>query len=418
MLPLSLLAYSLRDGTLLPHYLTPRDATWVRLLIDELDALTGRTHGDAARILADKTLHLASRHAIPIAAVRAVQHLLQRLWRTHPGASTPEVVALAPGPSAVGAARARVSSRKIRRVVFDVGKNRATPRDEVIRRAAKILGISAEQVSDGLFADSGSERRLSAPPVEPSPYAIIDAHNFALVQEFLLRSEQVVVNVGGHAAPVLRVAKQKGLMYSFALGPRGAVITLPGPVSLSHQAVRYGRALGGLLPVIATLPDWSLEAKCWLGAKTAHFEADSLDPIVAPAPQDIDNAVERRLFNDFRRLGSRWAIAHAAEPLQGTGFAFFPDFTFERGMDRVLVEIIGFHTSSYIEAKLEALRNAGISSVLLCVDDTLACSERATIDVPQVFPFEKRIEVGKLLRAIERVAANRDRAPDSDQPSS
>jgi hypothetical protein len=302
--------------------------------------------------------------------------------------------------------------------VFELGKDPATPRDDVLRRAATVLGISVEQVSEGLFADRVSERRLSAPIEEPSPYDVIDAHNFGLVQEFLLRSEEVVVHVGAHAAPVLRVAKQKGLMYSFALGPRGAVITLPGPVALFRQSVRYGRALARLLPSVAAVPDWSLEAKCLLGAKRARFEADALDPIVAGAVKETDNLVERRLFNDFRRLGSSWSIAHATAPLQGTGFTFFPDFTLDRGMDRVLIEIIGFHTPAYLEAKVDALRNAGLSSVLLCVDDTLACSERANVTAPEIFHFQKRVEVGKLLRAIEQVSTNRDAPPDSDQPSS
>jgi predicted nuclease of restriction endonuclease-like RecB superfamily len=406
MLPLHLLAYSLRDGTLHPHYLTPRDAPWVRLLIDELDALTGRTQGDATRILSPKSQQIAADYATPVAAVRAVQHILQGVWRAHPATSP-----------ASAFRSARVSSRKIRRVVFELGADASTPREEVIRRAAKVLKISAEQVSEKLFADKASERRLSAPLEEPSPYAIIDAHNFGLVREFLLRSEGVVVNVGAHGAPVLRVAKQKGLMYSFALTARGAVITLPGPVSLFRQTVRHGRALAALLPAVASIPEWSLEATCLIGGKRAHFEADALDPIVAPAMKDVDNPVERRLFDDFRRLGSSWSIAHATEPLRATGLTLFPDFTLERGMDRVILEIIGFHTSAYLESKLEALRNAGISSVLLCVDDALACAERAKVTAPEVLYFQKRVEVGKLLRAVERVAG-RDAAPDSDQPSS
>ncbi|HMI82851.1 MAG TPA: DUF790 family protein, partial [Polyangiaceae bacterium] len=383
---------------------------------DELDALTGRTQGDAALILAAKAQKIAADHATPIAAVRSAQHILERLWRAQPAQPLHPAASSASRASAPRATR--VPSREIRRVVFELGATRATPRDEVIRRAAKILNISPEQVSERLFADSASERRLSAPAEEPTPYAIIDAHNFALAQEFLLRSEEVVMHVGAHAAPVLRVAKQKGLMYSFALGPRGGVITLPGPVSLIRQAVRYGRALASLLPTIAEVPEWSLEAKCWIGGKMARFQADALDPIVAAPAKDLDNAVERRLFNDFRRLGSNWSIAHAKEPLRGEDFTFFPDFTVERGGDRVHLEIVGFHTSAYLAAKLAALRNAGLSSVLLCVDETLACSEGADVVGAEVFRFEKRVEVGRLLRAIERVARNGDAAPDSDQPSS
>ncbi|HMJ54921.1 MAG TPA: DUF790 family protein [Polyangiaceae bacterium] len=398
MRPHTLLSYDLRDGLIHPHYLTARDEPWIRLLIDELDALVGRTRGDAARLLGDRALQIATTHGAPVAAVRAVQHVLERFWLARPAAGVP--------------------SREIRRVVFELGADPTTPRDEVLRRAADVLGIRTEQVSDGLFADSSSERRLSAPREEPSAGDIIEGHNVSLVQEFLLRSEEVTVTVGAHAAPVLRVAKQKGLMYAFALGPEGAVITLPGPVSPFQQTLRYGRALAALFPAVAAVPDWSLDAKCLMGVKMARFHADASDPIVAAAPEDIDNPVERRLFTDFRRLGSPWSIAPATQPLVGAGFTFFPDFVLERGTDRVLVEIIGFHTSAYLQAKREALRNAGLFSVLLCVDDTLACSEGEGLVASDVFHFQKRIAVGRFLRAIELLSANRDAAPDSDQPSS
>jgi predicted nuclease of restriction endonuclease-like RecB superfamily len=397
MLPPSLLAYDIRDGLILPHYLTAQDEPWVRRLIDSLDALVGRTQGDAARILNDLAVELAATHDVPIAAVRAVRHLLERQWRARPAAGVP--------------------SREIRRVVFELGKDPTTPRETVLQRAADVLGLRAEQVSDGLFADSSSERRLSAPSEEPSPRAVIDAHNVALVQEFLLRAEQVVVHAGAHAAPILRVAKQRGLMYTLALSPRGATITLPGPASLFRQNVRYGRALAALFSAVASVPNWSMEAKCLMGAKMARFHAFASDPITVTAFDDADNAVERCLFRDFRRLGSRWTIAPATEPLQARGATFFPDFTFEHGIDRVHVEIVGFHTSAYFKAKLDALASAGLTSVLLCVDDAMACSEMPQFDETNVFHFRRRIEVGRMLQAIDALS-RRDAAPDSDQPSS
>ncbi|MET0592199.1 MAG: DUF790 family protein [Polyangiaceae bacterium] len=398
MRPLSLLPYTLRDGQLLPHYLSSRDEPWVRLLIDELDALVGRTQGDAAQILNEKAPQIASTHDVPVAAVRAVRHLLERRW--------------------LGRRAAGVPSREIRRVVFELGSDPSTPRDDVLKRAGDVLGIRADQVSEGLFADSSSERRLSAPHEEPAPRAIVDEYNQALVQDVLLRSEEVVLHLGAHAAPVLRVIKQRGLMYAFALKTSGAIITLPGPVSLFRQTVRYGRALTALLPAVAALPHWSLDAKCVMGARTARFHADSSDPIVPSPSKDGDSAVERRLVSDFRRLGSRWTISPSSTPLRTSSTTFFPDFTFERGFDRVPVEIIGFHTAAYLKSKLDALRGAGLSSLLLCVDDSLACSERAAITGPNIVHFQKRIETAPLLRALERLTDVRDSPPDSDQPSS
>jgi predicted nuclease of restriction endonuclease-like RecB superfamily len=207
-------------------------------------------------------------------------------------------------------------------------------------------------------------------------------------------------------------------MYSFNVGARGATITLPGPAALFQQTLRYGRALAGLLPAVAAIPDWSLDAKCLMGSKLVRFHADAADPIVALPACDDQHSVERRLFADFRRLGSRWSILPAAQVVRASGAMFFPDVSFERGMDRFLVEIIGFHTSSYLAAKLEALQSAGLASIVLCVDDSLACSERKTFAADETFHFRKRIDVGRLLRSIDRLAVDGDRPPDSDQPSS
>jgi uncharacterized protein len=398
MLSHTRLAYELRDGLIVPFYLTARDESWIQSLIDELDALVGRTQGDAARIFGEKTALIAASHDVPIAAVRMVQQMLERLWRARPATGIP--------------------SRKIRRVVFELGADRTMPRDDVIRRAADALGIRAEQVSDGLFADRSSERRLAAPSSEPTPTAVLAEYNVALVQEFLLRAEQVVAHVGAHAAAVLRVLKQRGLMYHFTMGARGAVLTLPGPASLFRQTLRYGRALAALFPAIARAPGWSLEAKCLLGAKMVRFHAGASDPITAPPLPEADNVVERRLVRDFRRIGSPWTIAPASDPLRTSGGTFFPDFVLERGIDRVLVEIVGFHTGAYLKNRSDALRSAGLTSVVLCVDDALVCSELPATALPDVFHFETRIEAGRLLGVANRLSAEHDTAPDSDQPSS
>jgi predicted nuclease of restriction endonuclease-like RecB superfamily len=398
MLPLSLVAFTLRDGAAHPHYLAPRDEPWIRLLVDSLDALVGRTQGDAARILAAKLQEISVQHDVPLAAIRGVRHLLERAWRSRPAAP--------------------IASRQIRRVVFELGRDATTRRDEVLRRAAQLLRITPEQVAEGLFADTSSERRLTAPIAEPSPRELIDGYNLMLVQEFLLRSEQLVLHVGAHAARVLRALKQKDLMYSFHLDTHGATITVPGPVSLYRHTVRYGRALVGFFPAVAAVPDWALDARCVLGGKLARFHADASDPIVAVPSNEGANFVERHLFTDFRRLGSRWSAFPAAQVVRANGAMFLPDVVFERGLDRILVELIGFHTAPYLAAKVEALRTAGLSSVLLCVDDSLACSEETAAEGDDVLHFHKRIPVGRLLRAIDRLAANRDAPPDSDQPSS
>src|SRR5690349_11988761 len=68
LLPRNLLAYGVAGGRVLPHYLGESDEPWVRELIDELDALVGRTQGDADRILAQRLRALSLEHRVPFTA--------------------------------------------------------------------------------------------------------------------------------------------------------------------------------------------------------------------------------------------------------------------------------------------------------------------------------------------------------------
>jgi hypothetical protein len=47
----------------------------------------------------------------------------------------------------------------------------------------------------------------------------------------------------------------------------------------------------------------------------------------------------------------------------------------------------------------------------------MACSEMPQFDETNVFHFRRRIEVGRMLQAIDALS-RRDAAPESDQPSS
>src|SRR5262249_45588254 len=112
LLPRNLLAYEVQAGRILPHYLGSTDERWIRSLIDELDALVGRTQGDADRVLGARLRGLALEHRVPLAAVAAVRHLLEKEWRHEVKAAAP------PG--------------EIRRVVFELAADPAILRSELL----------------------------------------------------------------------------------------------------------------------------------------------------------------------------------------------------------------------------------------------------------------------------------------------
>ena len=71
---------------------------------------------------------------------------------------------------------------------------------------------------------------------------------------------------------------------------------------------------------------------------------------------------------------------------------------------RALLEIIGFWTPRYLETKLERLRAAGALNLILCVDDSLKCTDDASADLRHVVRFERYIDVAAVLPIVEAMA--------------
>ena len=68
-----------------------------------------------------------------------------------------------------------------------------------------------------------------------------------------------------------------------------------------------------------------------------------------------------------------------------------PDLVLARGGRRTHVEIVGFWTAEFLRRKIELYRAAGIADVLLCVDESRACSkDEVPADLPVVY-YAKRL---------------------------
>jgi predicted nuclease of restriction endonuclease-like RecB superfamily len=78
---------------------------------------------------------------------------------------------------------------------------------------------------------------------------------------------------------------------------------------------------------------------------------------------------------------------------------------------RVLLEIVGFWTPRYLQAKLERLRAAGAPDLILCVDDSLNCTNDAWADLRHVVRFKRRIDVREVLARIEAMIDSRGQSP-------
>lgn len=379
------MAFAVRDDIVAPRYLTDRDQPWVRVLIGLFDAFVGRTAAELDAELPERAIRLALEHGVAPRTAVGLRKVAGGFWRRRVDAPVPPP--------------------RVRRAVFEAGARERT-REVALASTAAELGLEVEIVERSLFADLPSARRITAPDEPPSPRHLVELYNLRVVQGLLARSTDVRVEIREHVRSVVRWAKLLRLLATFDLLADATAVTVSGPLSILRHTTKYGRAFATFVPCVLATPAWSLAARCQLGERSVRFLATSADLLALPfvPPRESDSAVERALVRDVRCLGTDWTLARetAAVALPG-GRAFFPDFTMTRGAQRVLVELVGFYTPEYLEAKLRALAAVRGVPVVVAIDEALAC---APGDVPaaEVVRYRRRVDARALVEAVERAA--------------
>ena len=380
MLPASLLSCDFRGSEAIPRFLGEADRPWVRALLDECERFAGRPVRELEARLREPA------PAAPDDKRRLVAHLL------------------------LGMARSRVESpvrpSEARAALFTVAcRFPVDTRDVLIARCAGELGVSPAGLMGSLFADLPSERIAIAPP-SLDPGDVVLRANLALAQGLLARAYSVKVALEGNARAVARHAALRGLICSVTRGAGDdlARVDLSGPFALFRRTLLYGRALGAVVPVLAWTRRFKLEATCDVRGRRALVTLASGDPIFpSPEPRRFDSRVEERFARDFARLARDWAIVREPEPIDAGGHLFFPDFAVHPRLDpsrRWLVEIVGFWTPEYLARKLERLRRARVSNLVLCID---ADRNLGDGDIPanaSLVRYRRRVDAAKVLEIV------------------
>lgn len=380
MLPASLLCCEIRGSAAIPRFLGDADRPWIRALIDECDRFAGRRICELEERLRDPG------RGAPDDKRRLVAHLL------------------------VGMARSRVESpvppREARAALFMAsGRRHAETREVVIARCAEELGVSSAGLMGSLFADLPSERIAVSPP-SLDPGEVVLRANLALAQGLLARAYSVSIALDGNARAVARHAALRGLICSVTrdAGDDLARIELSGPFALFRRTRLYGRALGAIVPVLAWTRRFRLQATCDVRGQRAVVTLATGDPIFPSSePRRFDSRLEERFARDFARLAPDWAIVREPEPIDAEGRLFFPDFAVHPRLDprrRWFVEVVGFWTPEYLANKLERLRRARVSNLVLCID---ADRNVGNDDLPAsaaVVRYRRRIDAVKVLQIV------------------
>ena len=127
------------------------------------------------------------------------------------------------------------------------------------------------------------------------------------------------------------------------------------------------------LPALVACRNWRMHAVIATRRKgwTVGLDLSSGDGLHShlPPPTEFDSQVEEAFAEKWGpEARDGWTLLREAEILHRGQKVFVPDFAFRHADGRtVLMEIVGFWTPEYLQAKLETLRTFEDSHILIAV---------------------------------------------------
>ena len=341
------------------------DLPWISNLVDVIE----RAAGQPWRVALDEL------ERSPVAANRlaAVTGALRRVLGNH--------------------ARQAGVARRVRALVLGPPVFDAAARTARIDGVARSLGLAGHELESLMWSDLPHERPVELRRGRPSELELAAIANVQLIQRGLRRAQRVELRMWGDDGGVLRAASSRGLLATARVGDeRETVLEIVGPLALFHRTSVYGRALGQLAPLLAACARFELEI---------HAEAYTTriaSPVLLP-PAPIDRAatyVADKLARSLARLDPALDIVQAPPPIACGTYVVCPDLIVGT---RWHVELVGFWTAEYIATKLARYREAGITDVILCVDETRGCADDTL--PAEALGFKKRVDPAKILGRIK-----------------
>jgi predicted nuclease of restriction endonuclease-like RecB superfamily len=312
---------------------------------------------------------------------------------------------------------ARRRAAALRREVFHL----AAPRHPLVRQADRLFeheearvkaGIAAqlgrpwEEIEQELFADVIEFHRLAAFEGYPSAAALLARYNVAQVQTALFAAEWMTVSAAGDFKTILRYAKLARLMHSIVReGDGGYRVRFDGPASVLRQTRRYGVAMARFLPALVACRQWRMHAVIRTRRRgwTVSLDLSSADGLSShlPPPEAFDSRVEEAFAEKWGtepRHG--WRLIREGEILHRGQKVFVPDFVFRHDDGRsVLLEIVGFWTPEYLQAKVQTLQAFREHRILLAL---AAPARKEMSDLPgEAIPYNSALLIKDVLERLE-----------------
>jgi uncharacterized protein len=289
---------------------------------------------------------------------------------------------------------------------------------------AAALGLETDDVRRLLYADAPDARVLRrAPRVDGR--ALLARYNVELARGVLLDAERLTVTARGGWRGIFRALKAARLMYVVRRAGRSYQAEITGPAAaFIVRPARYGARLARVIPALMRAPGWRFDAEIRTSdGSVARFRARGSPRATgrrarvgesARRPR-YDSAWERSLASELRKRFGReersgWTLSRETSPVTAGDELFLPDFTLRHADGReALIELVGFWTPEYLEAKARKIVAAGLDNLILViyrglgVGDSRAALDALTASVgaDRVVWFAKQPRAGEVVKCAE-----------------
>jgi predicted nuclease of restriction endonuclease-like RecB superfamily len=273
---------------------------------------------------------------------------------------------------------------------------------QVKQEIAARLGRSWNEIEEDLFSDVVAYHRLVSFEGYPDASSLLARYNVAQVQAALFDAVSLVIWATEDFKTILRYAKLARLMHTISRMADGRYFfRFDGPASVLRQTRRYGAAMARFLPALIACRGWRLHAVVrtrWRG-KNVNLEMSWLDGLKShlPPPETFDSSVEETFAQRWAaEKHDGWQLVREGEILHRGQKVFVPDFVFRHDDGRTaLMEIVGFWTPEYVQAKLETLHAFPDQRILLAVAER--AGQRMLELPPAAIPFKTALSVSDVL---------------------
>lgn len=294
-----------------------------------------------------------------------------------------------------------------------------TTRQQLLAEAAAHYQLAVEQLESALFADLAEEQILidSGRPLPPGD--LIARYNLELARGVLYWAKDVRLFIQDNYKDVFKYIKLFKLMYTIRPLEPGYHVTLHGPISpFVKSTIRYGLQFAKFLPALLLCQTWRMEADVVppVGAGHEALRYTLTDQTDLRSHFKTSGPFDSRLEADFAAefeakysgVKRTWQLAREDELIITGDTVMIPDFSLTHHKDgrRALLEIVGFWHPHYLRRKLEKVRQANRTDLILLVYDSVNVAENAFQEASagEVLTFSRKPVLKDVLAAAERGA--------------